>query len=335
MNVALYFPIDELVGEMPNFDVAADYLELTAFFSSESHAFTKDLVNASEIGAEEDYADVDEEVTIREEVLSGAITRIVGRAKALGSSYPFELDENGDILSFSAPEPTLGQTAYLLCVVLSHLRYVSPILSGSDMHPSDAEVRQLRRYFQYFSTAALAAELGGQAWSFGHPRPDHTGFLTKLKQIWETIRDGHVDPDDSAPTSPQDDQIDIFAWRGHPDGLPGFLLAGAQVATGEKWKDKSIRSHLTSVFWQRWFGRCPASQVVCYHIIPFARPDHSFRDDVLVLGNVLHRLRVPYRVEQAFALHQAGLQIEAIDLLPEAVEWMKSYSQRRCGLGVA
>jgi hypothetical protein len=50
MTVALYFPKDEATP-----DVAADYLELTSFFSENRQAFTKDLVNALEIGAEEDY----------------------------------------------------------------------------------------------------------------------------------------------------------------------------------------------------------------------------------------------------------------------------------------
>lgn len=214
------------------------------------------------------------------------------------------------------------------------MKSVSPVLDGSPLYPDDSEVNGLRNYFQYFATAALAAEIQGQAWSFGHPRPDHSGFLEKLKCIWALLKDGRVSPDPSAPQSPQDDQIDVFAWRGHADGLPGFLIAGAQVATGANWKSKSIKSHLTAnVFWNRWFcSQQPVSQVVCYHIIPFARPDIDFRDDVLVLGNVLHRLRVPYRVDQAVELHAKGVQIEAFELLPNAIEWLKAYGKRAMGV---
>ncbi|KJE35052.1 hypothetical protein UF64_10165 [Thalassospira sp. HJ] len=328
MNVSLYFPIDEIHAPKPNCDLAADYLELTAFFSKDAQAFTKDLVNASEIGAEEDYLDVDDEVINREEIISGAISRIDGRKNALGDSYPFSMDDNGDLLTFFRDELTHGQAAYLLCLVLSHLKSVSAVLDGTIVYPSDDDIRKLRQYFQYFATAALAAEIGGQAWSFGYPRPDHTGFLEKLGQIWDVLRDGSVAVDPAAPQRPKDDQIDIFAWKGHPDALPGFLLAGAQVATGNNWKDKSIKSHLSEVFWKRWFGRQPVSQMVCYHIIPFTRSDIEFRDDVLTLGNVLHRLRLPYRVEQAVVLHNNGVSIEAFDLLPEAVEWVTAYSQR-------
>ena len=63
-------------------------------------------------------------------------------------------------------------------------------------------------------------------------------------------------------------------------------------------------------------------------IIPFARPDDEFFDDCRVLGNVLHRLRVPYRVTEAQGLHEQGVAIEAFDQLAVAVEWIKAYSAR-------
>ena len=76
MAVELYFPHDEIDTKSPNFDLAADYLELTAFFSEEGRSFTKDLINATEIGAENDFETVDEEMTDREEIVSGAVRRI-------------------------------------------------------------------------------------------------------------------------------------------------------------------------------------------------------------------------------------------------------------------
>jgi hypothetical protein len=328
MSVALYFPRDEFDSGRANFDLSADYLELTAFFATDNLALTKDLVNASEIGAEEDYADVDEEMTTREEIVSGTVTRISHRIQALGSSYPFSLDENGDVLIFSGQALTYGQAAYLLCLVLSHLKAVSPVLDGTPVYPTAAEERSMRLYFQYFATAALAAEVRGRAWSFGHPRPDRSNFKAKLEEIWRIFKDGQVEPGEDAPKSPQDDQVDVFAARLHPDGLPGFLLAAAQVATGDNWDKKSIRGHLNHVFCQRWFGRQPATPMVCYHIIPFSRPDNTFSDDVRQFGNVLHRLRVPYRVQEATELAAQGIAIEAFDRLPEAIEWLKAYGQR-------
>ncbi|MEW6037221.1 MAG: hypothetical protein AB1648_03065 [Pseudomonadota bacterium] len=326
--IELYFPHDEFDTRNPNFDLAADYLELTAFFSDQSRAFTKDLINATEIGANEDYGDVDEEMTNREEIVSGAVRRIDGRLRSLGKAYPFTLDENGDVLTYIGQEPSYGQAAYVLSLILSHLKAVSPILDGSDVYPTDAEIVELRKYFQYFATAALAAEVNGRAWSFGHPRPDRTNFHTKLAEIWGVFRDGILQPAVGVPVKPQDDQIDVFAARVHPDGLPGFLLAAAQVATGKYWREKSLRSHIEHVFFSRWFGQQPVTSVLCYHIIPFTRPDEEFFDDCRILGNVLHRLRVPYRVAEAQGLHDRGIAIEAFDQLPAAVDWVKAYAAR-------
>lgn len=326
--VELYFPHDEIDTKSPNFDLAADYLELTAFFSGHSGAFTTDLINATEIGAEDDYRDVDEEMTDREEIVSGAVRRIDGRLRALGEAYPFILDENGDVLTYVGQEPSYGQAAYVLSLVLSHLKAVSPILDGSAVYPTDTEIVELRKFFQYFATAALAAEVNGRAWSFGHPRPDRTNFHTKLAEIWGVFRDGILQPAIGVPAKPQDDQIDVFAARLHPDGLPGFLLAAGQVATGRNWREKSLRGHLQSVFPSRWFGQQPVTTMMCYHIIPFTRPDDEFFDDCRILGNILHRLRVPYRVAEAESLHDRGVAIEAFDQLTVAVGWVKAYATR-------
>ena len=328
MAVELYFPRDEIDAKKPNFDLAADYLELTALFSEECRSFTKDLINATEIGAEDDYETVDEEMTNREEIVSGAVRRIDGRRGALGGSYPFTLDENGDVLTYVGNELSYGQAAYILSLILSHLKAISPILHGSSVYPADAEIIELRKYFQYFATAALAAEVNGLAWSFGHPRPDKTNFHAKLAEIWSVFRDGILQSAAGAPDRPQDDQIDVFAARLPADGLPGFLLAAGQVATGKKWREKSLRHHLDKVFPSRWFGQQPVTVMICYHIIPFTRPDDEFFDDCRVLGNVLHRLRVPHRVAEAQGLHDQGVVIEAFDQLAVAVEWIKAYAAR-------
>lgn len=328
MSAAVRLPSEEFGGAgPPNLDLAADYLELSAVFSEEKQSFSQDIVGALDVSADSEFDDVDAEMRNREEIANDAVGRMVSRKRALAATYPFELDDRGDVISFVAKERHPGQTAYLVSLLLSNLRAVSPLLGDSEAHPSCDDVRALRQWFQYFATAALAAEIGGQAWSFGFPRPDGTGFSAKLTEIWGVLKDGSVEADPSAPNDPKDDGIDVFAWREQKDGLPGFLLAAAQVATGRGWKDKSIRSHVNHVFPDRWFGRRPVTRMVPYHVIPFARPDGEFRDDVRVLGNVLHRLRVPRRVSEADALARNG-QVEAFDRLDEAAEWIASYVER-------
>ena len=68
--------------------------------------------------------------------------------------------------------------------------------------------------------------------------------------------------------------------------------------------------------------------MIPYHIVPFALSDRTFRDDVLVLGNVLHRTRMPARVVEANDLVAQGTKIEAYDQLPAAVAWLNDYEHR-------
>ena len=326
MSITLYLPPDE-----PDPDLAADYLELKAIFSEERQSFSQDIVDTLDLAADRQFSDVDAEVRNREEIADGAVARMASRRRVLAATYPFELDDGGNMISFITEDPDLGQAAYLLSLLLSNLSAISPLLGGSKIHPSGDEVRALRQWFQYFATAALAAEIGGQAWSFGFPRPDRSGFIRKLSEIWAVLKDGSVGTDPSAPAAPKDDQVDVFAWREPEDGLPGFLLAAAQVATGKDWKNKSIKSQVDHVFPSRWFKRPPVTRMIPYHVIPFARPDEKFRDDVLVLGNVLHRLRVPLRVREAEARTRSGVPIEAFDQLEAARDWIASYVERSRG----
>lgn len=329
MSPAIYLPPDEFQNaHAADLDLAADFLELTALFSSDGQSFSEDIVGALEITSEVEFEDVDAEIKNREEVATGAIARMSNRKRVLEDSYPFEIDEFGDVISFTAEEQDLGQTAYLVSLILSNLKSVSPLLAGNELHPSKEDVDRLRRHFQYLATAAIAAEVGGPAWSFGFPRPDGSGFMTKLSEIWGSLKDGSVDSDPSAPPNPKDDQIDILAWREQRDGLPGFLLVAAQVATGRNWKEKSLKAHVAGVFALRWFNPTPVTTMVAYHVIPFSRPTEGFRDDVLVLGNVLHRLRVPSRVREAGNLARKGIAIEAFELLGDASKWIHSYVQR-------
>lgn len=332
MSATVYLPPDEFGGaKRPNLDLAADYLELKAIFSKEKESFSQDIIDALDFAADSEFPDVDIEIKNREEIADDAIGRMASRKRVLNEAYPFELGERGYVVSFVAKERDLGQAAYTISLLLSNLDSISPLLAGSDLHPSGDDVRALREWFQYFATAALAAEIGGPAWSFGFPRPDRSGFIRKLTEIWDVLEDGSVAADPSAPGNPKDDGVDVFAWRERKDGLPGFLLAAAQVATGKDWKNKSIVSHIDRVFPGRWFERPPVTRMVAYHVIPFARSENEFPDDVRVLGNVLHRLRVPHRVSEAVDLAGRGVLIEAFDRLEEAAGWVESYVRQARG----
>lgn len=326
--MALCFPTEAVSGGSIDFDPIADYLELGAFFASDNAVATSDVANAAELAAAEDHRNVQDEMQLGEEgVVSGVVARIEQRGLALDAAYPYELDLGGDLLSCRLEEGSLSQSAYVLSLVLSNLRALSPVLDRSGLHPEDDEVPRLRQYFQGFATAALAAEVQGAAWSFGFPRPDGSGFLDKLEEIWRKLRDGRVQRQPGAPERPKDDRIDVFAARLHPDGLPGFQLAAAQVATGKDAREKSLKGHL-GAFRSRWFSTQPATEFMPYMIVPFATADDRFRDDVRVMGNVLHRLRVPRLVAEAGQLEYDGVTVEGYNRLSEVAGWVTDYRNR-------
>ena len=99
------------------------------------------------------------------------------------------------------------------------------------------------------------------------------------------------------------------------------------MATGANWRDKSLRGHL-SAFKGRWFSTQPVTDFIPYMIVPFATAEDRFLDDVRVMGNVLHRLRVPRRVAEAARLVKAGVTIEGYDRLAEIADWVADYRGR-------
>lgn len=345
MSINLYLPVDELGSrastDEPNWDLSADYLELTAYFSDRSYAPFSELVNAMDVASEQDRLGVDEEMSSHGEIEFATRWVIRERASLLEDVYPFKLHSDDDGISYVGDSPllsstssTLGQTAYMISLVLSNLPPVSQVLGGSGVMLDDKEIRKLRKFFQYFATSAMAGEVSGSAWSFGSPRPDGSGFLEKLKEIWIELGDGEVKRRSGASLYAKDDKVDVFAARMHRDRYPGFLLAAGQVATGKDWKEKSIVGHMQSAFQYKWFSMQPATRFICYHIIPFVCSDKDvFSVCCTELGNILHRLRIPYRVAEASILNEKNIEIiEAIEELDEAVDWVKTYKERgRCG----
>ncbi len=325
MSNSIYLPLEEVSGPLPDLDLASDYLELKALLSRDKFSLSQDIVAATEISSDYDFENVDAEVDKREKLAIDTIGRIQSRKNILQTAYPFELDSYGETISFTSEQFNFAHTSYLISLLLSNLRTTSKLLDDLDNYPSDSDVRLLRGYFQYIATAAIAGEIGGPAWSFGFPRPDHSGFLDKLTQIWSVLKDGDVEPDPSSPTSPKDDGVDVFACKKPKDDLPGFLLVAAQVATGQDWKTKSIRPNINDRFVKRWFRRQPATKMIAYHVIPFTRPTQTFRDDVITVGNLLHRLRVPRGVLKAEKLIQDNVEIEGFNKLNDASDWVKNY----------
>ncbi len=323
-----YIPQDQLTGPTPNNGLAADLLELTALLAPDKRALIGELTSALEIGQDE-YENVDDVFQIRDRAANGAATEIETRARQLDEAYPFSLDATGSVLTFDGSE-NWGNTLYILSLILSHLPSEhSPVLERAGLVPAKADVVKLRRWFQYCATASVAAEIGGDAWAFGWPRPDGSAFLDKLKQIWLHLQDGDVREArlPSTPSRVKDDEIDIIAARQSVDGLHGFPIILGQVASGHNWRSKPLRGHADHVFYPEWFSTTPASQTLVYHIIPFVIDPDLFRRETRRLGHLMHRVRLCSRALEAHRAVQRGAStnIEGTEAFKEADDWATEF----------
>ena len=128
MNPVLYFPSDEFAGgEKLDMDLAADFLELNALFSNDGQSFSEEIVNALELAAETEYEDVDDEIRTREEVAAGAVNRMATRKRVLATSYPFDIDDNGDVIFFTGEQADLG--SYRLFGVVDPIQFAVGVSS--------------------------------------------------------------------------------------------------------------------------------------------------------------------------------------------------------------
>ncbi len=326
-----YIPQDQLTGAEPDFALAADVIELTALLSPEKRGLVAELVSALEIGQDE-YEDLDEMIRVRDRIADDTAGELESRACQLRDAYPFTLANNGSTLAL-IEDANWGRTLYVLSLILSHLPSEgSPVLERAGLAPKDDEIIHLRRWFQYCAAAGVAGEIGGDAWAFGWPRPDGSAFLEKLKRIWAHLKDGDVraSPSVGSPSHVKDDEIDIIAARPSCDGLQGFPIILGQVASGNNWRAKPLRSHADHVFYPEWFNTTPASQTLVYHIIPFVVDPVFFRRETRRLGHLMHRVRLCSRALEAYTALQRGvsMQIEGTESFRDVDQWVAAFRKR-------
>lgn len=254
---------------------------------------------------------------------------ILARQELLTVHYPFRLSETGESLD-QDPNLNFGQVCYLLCLFLSHPR-AGGVLSGTYVPPIDNTVRD---YFQAVATLAAADEVNGHSFSFGFPRPDHTGFLTKLNAIYHAFGENTVVVTNiplGASKQPKDAQIDVIAWEPKADGAAGKFYFLAQVASGANWVVKTIAGGPIDSFHRLWFQRQPASQSVPGIFVPICLGnliDGSSRDrinaDTYEFGHIFYRFRIPPQAAKGLELAttRPELTIERADEHPTVTKWV-------------
>lgn len=313
----------------------ADWLELAAFSSPRLSIPVDEINSALEIEEDFEPEEILDEDNLAEARIQVAISAIEERRRVMRGSYPFDLSEGGYLLNLMEPWSSAGRASYLLCLLLSH--------AGGDGFLAGGPLPKLepaRDLFQASSTLCAAGACGGPAFSFGWPRPDKTRFHQKLLIVYRHFRDGkpYATPPPGSPPHIKDGGIDVIAWSHEPDGQPGTHYLLGQVASGQDWKEKSVRQALVP-FHDFWFEYRPASTPDPAMFIPFCLPgtetadaSHVDQEDVYdgelrylchLLGRIFYRYRIPRHADRAVQLAEKGIApIERLDAVQDIAAWV-------------
>jgi hypothetical protein len=310
--------------------VLADWLELRALFSEGGEpARVQELCAQEDLEIDEDSEEIDADDARLDDLAAQIGAEVDRRRTALESAYPFSMSDEGDALSLRADKDwTHGEATYLLSLLLAQASK-SDIVSGV-VAPLPADLIRARDIFQICGTLAAATHCQGPSFSFGFPRPDSSGFLEKVKQIWAIFGDGM--PRDVAladsPEDVKDEGIDVVSWRPQPDKKPGTHYLLAQVASGNNWKNKSVVESI-KLFHEEWFTVVPATPCEPAVIVPFFVEGAEMRRSTRTHGIVIDRGRLPRLAGKAAALAETGVApIERLDEVDKVKEWVVAHRDR-------
>ena len=261
----------------------ADWLEVTSLATSRGVATRSDLLGLYDLLGDEGHAverdqenGEDLEVEILEDTRTSSADMVFEelehRAAVLGQFYPFQIEARGQNWRLlqsaedASQEIRAARACYIFCLLTSAIR--DRCIQGVNVGPLE---RSLPNHFQAIATEAAAGMLGGDVVSFGWPRPGGTAFLPALHDVARRLQLGTAR--EAAPLwsngRDKDAGIDVIAWRDFADARPGKLVLFGQVASGNNWTEKSVKSdtpHFLS-----WFSEHPTKHYIPAIFIPFTQ----------------------------------------------------------------
>jgi hypothetical protein len=322
----------------------ADWLEVLALTTSRGVATRADVLSLHDLLGDETREVENDESTgelLESEILDderssatdAVFEELARRSEILGLYYPFTLESRGQSwrlahIAQTESDVSTARAFYIFCLLTSAVR---------DRRIHGAAIPHLETampsHFQLIATEAAAEVVGGIAISFGWPRPEGTAFQPALKNVSQRLRLGT--PLDTVPLwstgREKDSGIDVIAWREFTDGRPGKLILLGQVASGNNWTGKSVKSDTPRFL--SWFSQRPTEHYIPAIFIPFpqhhdctGRRDADFeavaREEAWLreqeFGLVIDRLRVVESAAKHFAEEFAGRAVTPAGL----TEWI-------------
>ncbi len=247
--------------------VVADWLELELAFTTRA-SITDSLVVKGDQVLEDDpdagraVFDDETDEELDREILDERSERrrddmwneLAHRRDALGDFYPFTLEGRGvhwELRRRGESEDPAVQAAhrvYLAALVMSAFKnlHIKKDAGNEAWVALNAEIPD---FMQQIATVA-AAGLMGEAYAFGWPRDDSSGFREAIIDLLSRCGVGRILPEFPVDSTGKenDGTVDVVAWRPFGDGLYGGLILYGQVASGANWQDKPIGAYLAEKF---------------------------------------------------------------------------------------
>lgn len=209
----------------------ADWLEINAISAGDKNTSIADLKNAVSLPLGRETAD---------ELVTEVIIEIERRISGAEEAYPF-IFEHGSLL-VCKEEDQIEYSGYIFCLCLSYFGWEQE--KGDKLNP--------RNLFEELSSVAAANYVGGQVFILGTSRrgENRGNFYQSLKELISMLGEGGevIERDD---LNPQDDHVDLVAWRHFPDRRQNKFVLFGQCASGNNWREKLTEMNPDS-FWDLW-----------------------------------------------------------------------------------
>jgi hypothetical protein len=295
-----------------SFSLSADWLEILALarpqrFSTDGDIATPNdiledraaIVAEGDTGFPPDDPDILDAAT--EQALDAIFEELASRQRALGAAYPFDLVVTGRRLTLSVSpshQDSIVEQAraiYIACLYMTGVR-------GGLIDAKAAKIQadpDMGNAFQICATIAAAGYMSGDAYWFGHPRPDKTPFMEAIRNVAGWLQGT------PAPTAPpgetlyaKDGGIDVIAWRDHHDGRPAKLIMYGQCASGSDWVGKPVSGKVNRM--EAYYTYKPSKHWIPALFAPF--PLYSEKENA-------HRLRSEEAMEGFYRTFEAEMGV--------------------------
>lgn len=260
----------------------ADYAEYKALKKSGSLSLL-DLIKSPMLVSDELIIngiedDTDKFINKMDEISS----EIKNRKDHTRNQYPFELQNNDYTLKYNHDE-NLFTLVYRFLLLSTRLNMTNDkIQNGIDG----------TKLFENLS-AEIAVSFFGENSNveiLGTSNTDVVGFRNKLGLIAKKIGEGGQIHQHEA-YRPQDDNIDVIAWKGFTDKKASQIIAFGQCKTGTSWQDRLSELN-ADAFCNTWFSKQPVLKPIRMFFCAQYFPKEIWTPRANEAGLVFDRFRI-------------------------------------------